>query len=154
MPLMLRARYACWRVCWLPESSYRQTPESEWRSMPIRRDWVLSPDVDMVLRAQGADPARLRARSSPAVAIAEQALEEGLPLVQPAVAYAFLPVRGLRHDRLLLGSGDLQVSGALVAEHLPAATEVVALVQSDLGWRSELRHASRMTRPLAWPWIR
>ena len=106
--------------------------------MPVRRDWALSPDVDMILRAQGADPAKLRARGSPAVAIAEQALAEGMSLLEPAVAYAYLPVKEVKHDRLLLGGGDLHVSGALIGEHLPAATEVVALV-CTIGPRLEAR---------------
>ena len=96
--------------------------------MPVRRDWDLQPDVDMVLSAQGADPARLRARGSPAVGIAEQAIAEGMPLIQPAVAFVYMPVNGLTHERLHLGSGNLHLSGALVAERLPAAKEVVAMV--------------------------
>lgn len=81
----------------------------------------------MVLRAQGADPARLRARSSAAVAVAEQALELGLPLLQPAVAYRSIPVIGLRHERLLLHGGAF-LSGPLVAAQLHAACEVAVLV--------------------------
>ena len=55
--------------------------------MHILREWDLQIDVDGVLRGQGADPAIIRSRSPRLVACAEQALEEGLQYLQPAVAY-------------------------------------------------------------------
>jgi hypothetical protein len=61
------------------------------------------------------------------VEAAERAVEEGLPLVAPAVSYEWVPVIGLRHERLLLEGGG-RLSGALVAQHVGAAQEVVAVV--------------------------
>jgi hypothetical protein len=81
----------------------------------------------MVLRAQGADPGRLRARRSSAVGVAEQAVSAGAELLEPAVALATLPVEEFRHEQLrLVGGGRL--SGPLIAGHLRGAQSVVAAV--------------------------
>jgi len=92
--------------------------------MPILRDWNLEIDADMVLRGQGADPRLVRARHPALVALAEQALADGRPLLQPAVAYRQLPVESLRHERLTLAGGAI-LTGPLVAQHLGAAQQVV-----------------------------
>jgi hypothetical protein len=100
------------------------------KSMVVLHDWTLNVDADMVLRAQGADPGMLRARRSRAVAIAEQAIASGLPLLAPAVSYRRLPVKTVRHERLILdnlGNGAF-LSGPLIVQHLHAAQEVIALV--------------------------
>ncbi len=91
--------------------------------MPVRRDWDLVLDADMVLRGQGADPAVVRGRSQALVAIAEQALAEARPLLAPAVLYRIVEVEGLRHERLTL-AGGARLNGSLVAEHLGAAQHV------------------------------
>jgi hypothetical protein len=95
--------------------------------MDTLHDWSLAIDADMVLRAQGADPAVLRSRRSKAIAIAEQAVASGLPLLAPVVGYRRLPVKTLRHERLILDN-DVCLSGPLIAQHLRAAQEVIALV--------------------------
>ncbi len=95
--------------------------------MPLLRDWELNLDVDLVLRGQGADPAAIRARHPALVAAAEQALQEGYALLDPSVAYAVHPAEGLRHERLSL-QGGRYLAGALIAQHLAAAEEVVVLV--------------------------
>jgi hypothetical protein len=97
------------------------------QAVPVVRDWVLQLDVDAVLRAEGAEPDRLRARSAASVAVAAAALEVGLPLLAPVVAYRQLTVVGFRHQRVLLeGHGVLR--GPLIAEHLHAARAVAVLV--------------------------
>jgi hypothetical protein len=91
------------------------------------RDFDLCPDVDMVLRALGADPVVVRRRHSSAVAIAEQAVAKGTGLLAPVVVSASLEVQEFRHERVrLVGGGHL--SGPLVAEHLHAARFVVVAV--------------------------
>ncbi len=95
--------------------------------MPVLCHWELCPDVDMVLRAQGADPSQVRARRSRAVTIAEQAIAEGEKLLHPAVAYATVPVGELRHEQLRLVGGGL-LAGPLVAQHLHGARSVVVAV--------------------------
>ena len=93
--------------------------------MPLLRDWDLPLDVDQVLRAQGADPAVLRARRPALVDAAEQALQEGLAYLAPVAAYRELAVESLRHERLFLTGGVL--TGPLIAQHLRSAQQVVVL---------------------------
>lgn len=95
--------------------------------MPILRDWNLEIAADMILRGQGADPRLVRARSPALVALAEQALADGRPLLQPAVAYRQLPVESLRHERLTL-AGGATLTGPLVVQHLGAAQQVVVVL--------------------------
>jgi hypothetical protein len=94
--------------------------------MPVLRDWELTVDADKVLWGQGADPALVRARRPKLLAIAEAAIEEGRPLLAPAVLYRRFSVVGLRHERLLLDGGSLV--GPLIADHLAAANEVIVAV--------------------------
>ena len=94
--------------------------------MPVLTDWVLELEVDQILRGQGADPAVLRARRPALVGLAERAQQAGVPLLEPKVAYARLTARGLRHEHLMLDGGELQ--GALIAQHLGAAEQVVVMV--------------------------
>jgi len=95
--------------------------------MPILRDWNLEIDVDMALRGQGADPRAIRARNPELVAVAEQALAEGLPLLKPAVAYRQLEIESLQHERVML-AGGVYLSGTLVAQHLGSAEQVVVIL--------------------------
>ena len=112
--------------------------------MAVLRSWALQIDVDGVLRAQGADPERVRARGSAAVGVAEDALSEGVPLLEPAVAYERLSVASFQHRKLLVGTGGAgRLSGPLVARHLHSAHEVVALV-CTIGPALEARAASWM----------
>jgi hypothetical protein len=83
----------------------------------------------MVLRAQGADPEGVRGRRSTAVAIAEQAVAAGMPLLQPVVVFATFPVQEFRHEQVRLEPGG-HLSGPLIAEHLRAAQSVVVAVCS------------------------
>jgi hypothetical protein len=94
--------------------------------MPVLTDWVLELDVDQVLRAQGADPAIIRARRPALVTLAERALDAARPLLQPKTAYARFRASGLRHERLPLDGGAL--SGHLIAQHLGAAEQVIVMV--------------------------
>jgi hypothetical protein len=94
--------------------------------MPVLTDWTLELEADQVLRGQGADPATVRARRPALVAIAERALQVGVPLLQPRVAFERLEAHGLRHERLSLDGGALH--GALIAQHLGRAEQVVLIV--------------------------
>lgn len=112
--------------------------------MPVLDNLSPHIDVDAILRGQGADPDRLRARGSGALAVAEQALAEGLPLLQPAVAYERVEVTAFRHRQLLFGRGGAgRLSGPLIASHLHSASEVVAIV-CTIGPLLEERSASWM----------
>jgi len=83
----------------------------------------------MVLRAQGADPEVVRRRNSPAVGVAEQAVEAGKPLLRPIVVSESFAVRECRHEQVRLEPGGY-LSGPLIAEHLHAAESVVVAVCS------------------------
>ena len=111
--------------------------------MPTLREWQLRLDVDDVLRAQGGDAAEIRSRRSLFVEIAQRALAEGTPLLQPVVHYRQLAVESLSHQRLLLSNGD-RLSGPLVTQHIGPATEVVAAACS-IGHALEERAAQVMT---------
>ncbi len=110
--------------------------------MVILRDIKLTLEVDDVLRAQGADPARIRSRSPSLVEVAERALDEGLRLLRPAVLYSEFDVEGLVHDRLALTGGGV-LSGPLISAHLASASRVVAIV-CTIGPELEARVAQAM----------
>lgn len=111
-------------------------------AVPILRDWDLTLSADDVLRAQGGDPASIRARRPQFVEIAEQALAEGVPLLQPAVLYQRLAVKSLIHERILLDGGGV-LSGPLVGRHLAASSQV-AVVACTVGPELEKRAAAAM----------
>lgn len=95
--------------------------------MPVLREWSLPLDVDQVLRGQGADAAVVRARHPRLVRAAEQALHDGLAFLDPAIAYERVAVHGLHHERLEL-EGGRALTGPLIAQHLAAAKDIVAMV--------------------------
>jgi hypothetical protein len=95
--------------------------------MPVLTDWKLEFDVDDVLRSQGADPSVVRERRPNLVAVAEQALADGMPLLEPCVTFQRLKVKSLRHERLTL-ENDRSLSGPVVAELLGPAEYVMALI--------------------------
>lgn len=95
--------------------------------MPILSDWDLDLTVDHALRGQGGDPAVLRLRSPRLVQVAEQALEEARPVLEPRVLYRLLEVEALRHERLILRQGG-KLSGPLIAKHMLGAQKVVVVL--------------------------
>lgn len=95
--------------------------------MPVIRDWNLIIDVDQVLRGQGADPEAVSERSPNLVEIAQRAIDEGFRLLEPALLYQRFSVERLVHERILLeGGGELK--GALLAQHLAPAAEVIVIL--------------------------
>lgn len=103
--------------------------------MPVLHDWNLALDADMVLWGQGADPAIIRARRPTLAALAERVIEEGRPLLEPAVAYERLCVVELRHERLIVrrplpvpGRATAHLAGPLIVQHLAAVQEVCVAV--------------------------
>jgi hypothetical protein len=97
--------------------------------MPVLENLDLQIDGDAVLRGQGADPALLRARRPALANLAEQAIEEGLPLVEPRVVYKTFEVQDVRHERLTFTGGG-QLSGKLITAHLVQARQVHVLLCS------------------------
>ncbi len=115
--------------------------------MPVLTDWVLPLDVDLVLRGQGANPAALRRRSPGIVEVAERALRDAGPLLAPRVAYERIPVRGLRHELLLLREGR-GLQGPLIAQHLRGAAAVVAAICTVGEWIDEAVASAFESDPL------
>ena len=109
--------------------------------MPVLTDWLLDLSADDVLRAQGADPDVIRARSPALVAVAEEALILGNELVRPVVAYEVFDIKGVLHNKLKL-SGRRTLKSPLVAEHLRMAQKVV-VAAFTVGAELE-RHASAL----------
>ena len=97
--------------------------------MPVLENLELTIDADAVMRGQGADPAVLRLRRPALANLAEQALQEGLPLIEPSVIYKTFPVQEVRHERLIFAGGG-QLSGKLIAHHLAQARLVHVLLCS------------------------
>ncbi len=99
------------------------------------RDWDCRVDADAVLRGQGADPVRLRARSPRLAALAERVAREGIAMLEPRVAFRRLRVLSGEGERLLLEDGG-ELVGPLVARRLSRAREIVAAV-ATIGDRLE-----------------
>lgn len=110
--------------------------------MPVWVDWELDLDVDQVLRGQGADPQVIRSRRPALVATTEKALAEGRSLLRPVVAYRELPVREMRHERLILEGGG-HLAGKLIGQHL-AAAELAAVFVCTIGEAIDTRLAQVM----------
>ncbi len=101
--------------------------------MPILNDWQLPLNIDDVLRAQGAEPEVIRKRRPGLIANTEKAITIGKSLLHPAVLYEKYPVNRFIHERLELMStsptdGKVQLAGALIAQHLAAAQEIIVMV--------------------------
>jgi hypothetical protein len=92
--------------------------------MPILHHPELIIDADAVLRGQGADPKIIRVRRPQLVTVAEDALVEGLPLIEPEVAYMRIKVERIDADKVHLEGGDI-LSGAAVARGLQHAEHVI-----------------------------
>lgn len=119
--------------------------------MPIFADWELILTVDGVLRGQGADPAAIRERSPRLVAMAEGALAEARPFIQPRVLYQRFEIDALRHDRLILEGGGT-IAGPLIAAHLGPAQHVIVMlctVGPELEAHATKVMTSEMVRGLA-----
>ena len=89
--------------------------------------WDLDFDADQVLRGQGSDPEIIRARSPALAQIAEQAIQEGAPFLEPKVYQKRLLVDSFNHDRVRTETGAL-FQGPLIAQHLASVSEVVAVL--------------------------
>jgi hypothetical protein len=97
--------------------------------MPVLENLELYIDADAVLRGQGADPAIIRQRRPALANLAEQAIQEGLPLVEPSVISKTFSVEAVRHERLIFAGGE-HLNGKLTAHHLAQARQVHVLLCS------------------------
>jgi hypothetical protein len=106
----------------------------------IMSQWHIPLDVDRILLAQGADPQSIRVRSPRLHQIAEQALVEAIPLLQPQVYLKRLKVLDRDAQELILDDGVL--AGALIGERLSTASGIAALL-CTIGPELE-KHASEL----------
>lgn len=100
----------------------------------VRRDWQLAITADMVLQKQGANVRKVRARQSRLVVLAERAIAEGRPLIQPQVAYRALRIQEVQPALVTLENRD-QLHGATVAGKLAGsklAVGVIATVGAEI----------------------
>lgn len=95
--------------------------------MSILRNWELDIDLNAVLRSQGSDPESIRERGGVLVDLAEKALEEGRAYLNPVVAYRWLAIESLHHERIHL-EGGARLTGSLIVQHLGAAKQVVGIL--------------------------
>ena len=95
--------------------------------MATEQGWELELDADMVLAAQGADPASVRRRSPALVETAERALRDGRALLTPIVVQRVLPVERRGAEELILSGGG-RLTGAALGFRLRDAEEIVAAV--------------------------
>ncbi len=109
--------------------------------MPDLENLRLEFDLDAVLRGQGADPSVLRARRPALVQLAEQALQEGLSLIEPLVSYKEYTVKAIQHDRMIFNEGGF-LTGKLPVQHL-AKAQVIYVVLCSIGSSLE-RYSSEM----------
>ena len=105
--------------------------------MPLLENLDFEIDVDDVLRAQAANPEKIRQRSPYLVKLAENTLEEGYPLLQPMVLYDHLATESFKHETLKLVNGG-SLHGQLIAQHLAPAEEVIVIL-STVGFPLEER---------------
>jgi hypothetical protein len=95
--------------------------------MPLLTNLEVNLDVDRVLRAQGGDPVAIRGRSMRLVETAVRALKEGLPLIDPVVAYQTYRVKRIQHERMEL-SGDKFLHGKGIVKMLSGSEKIVVLL--------------------------
>jgi hypothetical protein len=95
--------------------------------MQVLTDWSLELNVDEILRGQGINPARARQRFTPMLAAAEEALQLGRPLIQPAALLHTLPVEAFHHERMRLANGGT-LTGPAIGQFLAPAQEIAVAI--------------------------
>lgn len=95
--------------------------------MPILLDLPLSLDPDRILRAQGANPEVVCARSPKLFELAQRALDLGAPLLEPVVAYREFKIKSMQHERLILSDGG-SLAGKTIMRLLAPAKRAVVMV--------------------------
>ena len=117
----------------------------------ILSDWQLVTTVDMVLRGQGAEPQKIRARQPQLISLAERAIAEGNGLIHPQVAFRRVDICGVSLSCVTLRGGS-ELNGFGIARKLAGCQGVFLAVaslgkkleeemdkasQSDLPWQNE-----------------
>ncbi len=95
--------------------------------MPVKKDWVLSLDVDQVLKNQGANAAALKKRNPRLAEVAQRAIDTGCSLLEPAAAYSRLKVLSCTHEQVRLEGGHF-LSGKTISQMLAPAEQAVVVI--------------------------
>jgi hypothetical protein len=114
----------------------------------FRSDWQLAITVDMVLRGQGADPLKIRARQPQLVALAERAIAEGTGLIHPQAAFRRLDICGISQSCVTLKGGS-ELQGFGIALKL-AGCRGVFLAVATLGKELEEEMSKAAQTNLPW----
>lgn len=114
----------------------------------ILSDWQLTVTVDMVLRGQGADPQKIRARQPQLITLAERAISEGNSLIHPQVAFRRLDICGVSRSSVTLRGGT-ELNGFGIARKLTGC-QGVFLAVATLG--KKLEAAMDKASPSDLPW--
>ncbi len=93
----------------------------------VRTDYSFDITVDMVLRGQGANPEKVRARKPVLIDLAEQAIRRGSPCIKPAVVLGKYSIDRVSSESVYLNHGT-HLDGALITEHLTNAEKVVIAI--------------------------
>lgn len=97
------------------------------RARKSARDWQLAVDVDMVLRGQGADAAKVRLRQPRLVELAERAITFGTGWMQPQVAYRPLDIREVTSGKVILENGA-ELKGYGISRRLKGLESAIAAI--------------------------
>jgi len=93
----------------------------------ILTDLTININSDLVLRAQGMDPARVQAKSPRLVNITNQAIEIGAPLLEPRVVYERHKVQEHIPNGFQLANRRT-IEGELIKNHMCRSEEIVIAV--------------------------
>jgi len=95
--------------------------------MPVVRDFMLSLELNCVLRGQGIDPAKVETIPKKILQHTKEMIEEARSLLAPALVYELYPVREMRYNRLVLANG-CTLHTRLMSCLLVSAQELAVLV--------------------------
>jgi hypothetical protein len=105
----------------------------------VLHDWRIEIQPEIVLRAQGVDPAKLLARHGRFVDLARRAVADGVACIRPRAAFCrfYIEEKPCTSSSLLLEDGT-ELSGAGLARKLAGAESIVAVV-ATIGSELELK---------------
>ncbi len=109
--------------------------------MELQQNLELVFDANAVLRGQGANASILRARNPRLVRVAEKALQDCSPFLQPKVVYGVFSIEGVRHERLEL-EGGRYIQNRLIAKQMATASKLIVIL-ATIGDALE-QHVSRI----------
>jgi len=108
----------------------------------IERNWNIALDEERILAVEGERLMRVLGRPDGRAAW-DAALEDARALARPAACWVFLPVEGIRHDRVVLSDGATLGGGPLAAVVAGATDLAVIVCTIGPGLETRAREHSR-----------